>query len=72
MQTDVMGVQDAVAGGALAFFGDKVWRPGAVVPDRHLQQGIVRERHCPAHGKIGLFRIVSESESPPGCAGSNV
>lgn len=61
VQTDVMGVQDAVAGGALAFFGDKYGDRVRVVQIDTFSKELCGGTHCRRTGEIGLFRIVSES-----------
>jgi len=61
VQTEVMSIQDAVSKGALAFFGDKIWRAGAGGDRRILQQRALRRNALSAYGDIGLFRIVSET-----------
>ena len=61
VQTAVMGVQDAVAGGALAFFGDKYGDQVRVVQIDTFSKELCGGTHCRRTGEIGLFRIVSES-----------
>ncbi|MGC3976271.1 MAG: alanine--tRNA ligase [Nitrospira sp.] len=61
VQTAVMGVQDAVAGGALAFFGDKYGDRVRVVQIDTFSKELCGGTHCRRTGEIGLFRIVSES-----------
>lgn len=61
VQTDVMGVQEAVAGGALAFFGDKYGDQVRVVHIDTFSKELCGGTHCRRTGEIGLFRIVSES-----------
>lgn len=61
VQTDVMGVQEAVAGGALAFFGDKYGDQVRVVHIDTFSKELCGGTHCRRTGEIGLFRIVSEA-----------
>ncbi len=61
VQTAVMGVQDAVSGGALAFFGDKYGDQVRVVQIDTFSKELCGGTHCRRTGEIGLFRIVSES-----------
>ncbi len=61
VQTAVMGVQEAVAAGALAFFGDKYGDRVRVVSINTFSKELCGGTHCRATGEIGLFRLVSES-----------
>jgi len=57
VRTEVMSIQDAVAKGALAFFGDKY----RVVSVESFSKELCGGTHCRHTGEIGLFRIVSET-----------
>ncbi len=59
--TEVMSIQDAVAKGALAFFGDKYGEQVRVVTVESFSKELCGGTHCRQTGDIGLFRIVSES-----------
>jgi alanyl-tRNA synthetase len=59
--TAEMGIQEAVAGGALAFFGDKYGDKVRVVSIDRFSKELCGGTHCRATGEIGLFRIVSET-----------
>jgi len=61
VQTDVMSIQDAVAKGALAFFGDKYGEQVRVVTVESFSKELCGGTHCRHTGEIGLFRIVSET-----------
>jgi alanyl-tRNA synthetase len=61
VQTDVMGVQEAVAAGALAFFGDKYGDRVRVVSINTFSKELCGGTHCRATGEIGVFRLVSET-----------
>jgi alanyl-tRNA synthetase len=56
-----MGVQEAVAAGALAFFGDKYGDQVRVVSVNTFSQELCGGTHCRQTGEIGLFRLVSET-----------
>ncbi len=60
VRTDVMSIQDAVAKGALAFFGDKYGEQVRVVSVESFSKELCGGTHCRHTGEIGLFRIVSE------------
>jgi alanyl-tRNA synthetase len=59
--TEVMSIQDAVAKGALAFFGDKYGEQVRVVTVESFSKELCGGTHCRRTGDIGLFRIVSET-----------
>ncbi|HSN05038.1 MAG TPA: alanine--tRNA ligase [Nitrospira sp.] len=59
--TEVMSIQDAVAKGALAFFGDKYGEQVRVVTVEAFSKELCGGTHCRHTGEIGLFRIVSET-----------
>lgn len=61
VQTEVMSIQDAVANGALAFFGDKYGEQVRVVTVESFSKELCGGTHCRHTGEIGLFRIVSET-----------
>ena len=60
VRTEVMSIQDAVANGALAFFGDKYGEQVRVVSVESFSKELCGGTHCRHTGDIGLFRIVSE------------
>ncbi len=61
VSTEVMSIQDAVAKGALAFFGDKYGEQVRVVSVESFSKELCGGTHCRHTGEIGLFRIVSET-----------
>lgn len=61
VQTEVMSIQDAVAKGALAFFGDKYGEHVRVVTVESFSKELCGGTHCRHTGEIGLFRILSET-----------
>ncbi|WP_447971797.1 alanine--tRNA ligase [Nitrospira sp. M1] len=60
VQTNVMGIQDAIDEGALAFFGDKYGTEVRVVGVGSFSKELCGGTHCTQTGDIGIFRIVSE------------
>ena len=74
MQTDVTSLDDALASGALAFFGDKypeqnvrvVTIPDAASPRRFYSKELCGGTHVKRTGDIGVFKIVSEQSVAAG------
>jgi alanyl-tRNA synthetase len=61
VQTNVMGIQEAVSAGALAFFGDKYGDKVRVVAIDTFSKELCGGTHCGQTGEIGSFRIMSET-----------
>lgn len=61
VRAEVMDVQEAIASGALAFFGDKYGDRVRVVSIDHFSRELCGGTHCRQTGEIGVFRIVSET-----------
>jgi alanyl-tRNA synthetase len=61
VRAEVMSIQEAVAKGALAFFGDKYGEQVRVVTVESFSKELCGGTHCNHTGEIGLFRIVSET-----------
>ncbi len=61
VRTEVMSIQDAVANGALAFFGDKYGEQVRVVSVESFSKELCGGTHCRHTGEIGMFRIISET-----------
>ncbi len=61
VKAEIMGIQEAVATGALAFFGDKYGDQVRVVSIESFSKELCGGTHCRHTGEIGLFRIVSET-----------
>lgn len=61
VQTNVMGIEEAVAGGALAFFGDKYGSQVRVVSIESFSKELCGGTHCRYTGEIGVFRFAGET-----------
>ncbi len=61
VRTAVMGTQEAVQAGALAFFGDKYGDKVRVVSINSFSKELCGGTHCVHTGEIGVFRLVSET-----------
>ncbi len=74
MRTDIMNIDDALASGALAFFGDKypeanvrvVTIPDAASPRGFYSKELCGGTHVVRTGEIGVFKIISEESSAAG------
>ncbi|MER3484836.1 MAG: alanine--tRNA ligase, partial [Chloroflexota bacterium] len=61
VRAEIMDIQEALASGALAFFGDKYGDRVRVVSINHFSRELCGGTHCRQTGEIGVFRIVSET-----------
>ena len=74
MRTDIMNIDDALASGALAFFGDKypeanvrvVTIPDASAPRGFYSKELCGGTHVIRTGDIGIFKIVAEQSVAAG------
>ncbi|HKV04756.1 MAG TPA: alanine--tRNA ligase [Candidatus Acidoferrales bacterium] len=74
IRTDIMNIDDALASGALAFFGDKypeanvrvVTIPDAASPLGFYSKELCGGTHVPRTGAIGVFKIVAEQSTAAG------
>ena len=60
VQSEEMGIQDAIGRGALAFFGDKYGDQVRVVEIGEFSKELCGGTHCQRTGDVGLFRLISE------------
>jgi alanyl-tRNA synthetase len=61
VQTRVMAMDEAIAGGALAFFGEKYQQQVRVVSIPEVSMELCGGTHTKMTGDVGMFKIVSES-----------
>ncbi len=60
VNSEEMGIQDALSRGALAFFGDKYGDQVRVVEIGEFSKELCGGTHCQHTGDVGLFRLISE------------
>jgi alanyl-tRNA synthetase len=74
LRTDIMNIDDALASGALAFFGDKYPEANVrvvTIPDSSSPRGFYSKElcggtHVARTGEIGVFKIVAEQSTAAG------
>jgi alanyl-tRNA synthetase len=66
VETEVMGFQEAVRSGALAFFDDKYGDRVRVVRIGEFSKELCGGTHCRETGEVGLFKLVSEGSVAAG------
>jgi len=66
VETRVMGFQEAVRSGALAFFDDKYGDQVRVVKIADFSKELCGGTHCRETGEVGVFRLVQESSIAAG------
>jgi alanyl-tRNA synthetase len=74
MQTDIMNIDDALASGALAFFGDRYPEANVrvvTIPDARSPRGFYSKElcggtHVTRTGEIGVFKILAEQSTAAG------
>src|SRR5205814_2438323 len=66
IQTEIMEINEAVAEGALAFFGEKYQQQVRVVSIPEVSMELCGGTHTKMTGDVGLFKIVGESSIASG------
>src|SRR5262249_20912477 len=66
VQTQVMDINQAIAGGALAFFGEKYLQEVRVVSIPEVSMELCGGTHTKMTGDVGVFKIVNESSIASG------
>ncbi|HXC61358.1 MAG TPA: DHHA1 domain-containing protein, partial [Nitrospiria bacterium] len=66
VETQVMGFQEAVRSGALAFFDDKYGDQVRVVKIADFSKELCGGTHCRETGEVGVFRLIQESSIAAG------
>src|SRR4030095_5912597 len=66
VETRVMEINQAISGGALAFFGEKYAQKVRVVSIPEVSMELCGGTHTKMTGDVGLFKIVSESSVASG------
>jgi alanyl-tRNA synthetase len=66
VQTQVMDINQAIAAGALAFFGEKYQQQVRVVAIPEISMELCGGTHTQMTGDVGLFKIVNESSIASG------
>ncbi len=66
VRTEVMGFQEAVRSGALAFFDDKYGERVRVVRIGEFSQELCGGTHCHETGQVGLFKLLQEGSVAAG------
>jgi alanyl-tRNA synthetase len=61
VRTSIMGIEEAVAGGALAFFGDKYGSQVRVVTIEAFSKELCGGTHCLQTGEVGVFHFMGET-----------
>lgn len=66
VNTEVMGIEEAINSGAIAFFGEKYGDNVRVVSISEFSRELCGGTHCKVTGEIGLFKLLHESSIASG------